>query len=159
MLIFSSQLWGCRPFVRKNVEAVCSFFIRFDSNWMVWFAVWRWCWWLLSFDIEMAFWWERVCVYVWLGRSLVGNWMVLSARKTHNWCKLLQNYLSVFLNRPNPCNDKLRLFWFVVAGLKWMASSVFVVLDCFCDGLKIFFLLAWVYLSPLSKFTRRTRKK
>lgn len=28
---------GCRPFVRKNVEAVWSFFIRFDSMWMVLF--------------------------------------------------------------------------------------------------------------------------
>lgn len=82
---------------------------------------------------------------VWLGRSMVGNWMVLSARKTHKCCKLLQNYLSVFPNRPNPCNDELRVFC-VCRG--WLEMDGF---KCFCDGSwRFFFCLfefTWVHLA------------
>lgn len=60
--------------------------------------------------------------YVWLGRSMVGYWIMLSARKTHkcdaNFCKSTSPYFStgripVMIN-----------YCYVVAGLKWMASSM-----------------------------------
>lgn len=149
MLIFSSQ-WGD---VGLWWEKTLRLFVRFS------FALTRIGWSGLLFGVDVDGFcrliskWrfdDGVCVCVWLGRSVVGNWMVLSARKTHRCCKLVQNYLSVFPNRPNPCNDELRVF-VVVAGLKWMASSVFVLLNCFCDGLKTFFFnlfeFTWVHLA------------
>lgn len=155
VLIFSSRLGDVGLLWEKTLRL----FVRFS------FALTRigWCgllfgvdgWWLLSFDIEMAFRWVRACVWVcvWLGRSMVGNWMVLSARKTHKCCKLLQNYLSVFLNRPNPCNGELRYF-FVCRG--WLEMDGF---KCFCFAqLFLWRLEDFFCLSPLSDFTRRAKK-
>lgn len=116
VLIFFSQ-WGCRPFVRKNVEVVCSFFIRYDSIWMVWLLV------LLSFGIEMAFRFDVARSKY--GRLLKTLSVILCQRKKlsndANFCKTTSPYFStgripVLIN-----------YFFVVAGLKWMASSVVFV--------------------------------
>lgn len=109
------KLWGCL-FVFHS--------LWLELDWMVWLLLWRGCWWLLSFDIEIT-----VCMYVWLGQSVVGNWMVWCCRreKLTKCCKLVQNYLSVFLNRPNPCNDELRFSvcrgWLEMDGFKCFCST------------------------------------